>query len=89
MAHFSPFASNGTEGSTADGFITPPAGTWRLKDSPVEFLRNYITNVRRDCESIDKTHIGKVLDGTLLEERDFVWVRPHDEMMSELPGQNC
>lgn len=56
----------------ADGFITPAAGTWRLKKSPVEFLRNFITTVRRDCESIDMTHIGKVLDGALLEERDFV-----------------
>lgn len=55
----------------ADGFITSPAGHWKLQQSPVKFLKELITVVRRDCEAIDRTHIGKILDGALVEERDF------------------
>jgi hypothetical protein len=55
----------------ADGFIVPTVGRWGLKDSPVNFLRVLLTKVRRDCEGMEKTHLGKVLDGALLEQSDF------------------
>ncbi|KAH8724529.1 hypothetical protein GQ44DRAFT_827220 [Phaeosphaeriaceae sp. PMI808] len=54
----------------ADGFIVPPAGAWGLEKSPVGFLREYM-HVRREGESMEKTHLGRVLEGGLLEERDF------------------
>jgi hypothetical protein len=56
----------------ADGFFSPPKGEWNLQSSPVEFLKVFITNMRRDCQSIAKTHMGRILDGGLLEEKDFV-----------------
>lgn len=55
----------------ADGFVVPAVGKWGLRDSPVNFLRVLVTKVRRDCEGVERTHLGKVLDGALLEERDF------------------
>ncbi|KAL7770262.1 hypothetical protein CFE70_000195 [Pyrenophora teres f. teres 0-1] len=50
-----------------DGFIVPPAGVWCLAKSPVGFLRDYI-KTRREGEGIEKTHLGKVLEGGLLEK---------------------
>jgi len=55
----------------ADGFVVPAVGKWGLKDSPVNFLRVLLTKVRRDCEGVEKTHLGKVLVGALLEQSDF------------------
>ena len=55
----------------ADGFLMPAVGKWGLKDSPVNFFRVLLTKVRRDCEGVEKTHLGKVLDGALLEPNDF------------------
>ncbi|KAF2835464.1 hypothetical protein M501DRAFT_432682 [Patellaria atrata CBS 101060] len=40
-------------------------------DSPVTFLKVLMTKIRRDCEAIDKTHIGMILDGQLLLQSDF------------------
>jgi hypothetical protein len=54
----------------ADGFITPPAGTWGLQKSPVGFLREYV-KMRREGEGMEKTHLGRVFEGGLLEEREF------------------
>jgi hypothetical protein len=62
----------------ADGFIDPPAGKWGLKQSPVPFLRALLMRVRREGESIEKTHLGKLLSGVRLEEGDFS-VRRHDK----------
>jgi hypothetical protein len=55
----------------ADGFVAPAIGKWGLQSSPVNFLKVLLTKVMRNCEGIEKTHMGKVLDGELLEERDF------------------
>ncbi|KAF2007622.1 hypothetical protein P154DRAFT_593169 [Amniculicola lignicola CBS 123094] len=55
----------------ADGFVVPAVGKWGLQDSPVNFLRVLLTKVRRNCEGVGKTHLGKVLDGALLEQSDF------------------
>lgn len=35
-----------------------------------------MTKIRRDCESIDKTHIGMMLNGVVLREKDFETPRP-------------
>jgi hypothetical protein len=55
----------------ADGFIVPVIGKWGLQTSPVNFLKVLLTKVRRNCEGVEKTHMGKVLDGGLLKEKDF------------------
>lgn len=39
--------------------------------SPVKFLKVFLSHTRRDCRSIDKTHLGKILDGVLLQDQDF------------------
>ncbi|KAJ4296532.1 hypothetical protein N0V90_006577 [Kalmusia sp. IMI 367209] len=54
-----------------DGFVVPPMGIWGLQTSPVKFLREMVVKVRRDGEGIGKTHLGKILDGALLERNDF------------------
>ncbi|KAH7413550.1 hypothetical protein DE146DRAFT_761789 [Phaeosphaeria sp. MPI-PUGE-AT-0046c] len=59
----------------ADGFIVPAVGKWGLMESPVNFLRVLLTKVRRNCEGIEKTHLGKVLTGMLLERNDFEYDR--------------
>lgn len=55
----------------ADGFIDPPAGVWGLKMSPVPFLRVLLMKIRREGEGVQKTHMGKLLNGVGLEEEDF------------------
>lgn len=54
----------------ADGFVIPPAGGWRLEKSPVGFLKDYV-KIRREIQGIEKTHLGKLLEGGLLEKREF------------------
>ena len=54
----------------ADGFITPPAGDWGFNKSPVGFLKEYL-KIRREGEGMEKTHLGRVLEGGLLEECEF------------------
>ena len=39
--------------------------------SPVKFLQVFMTKIRRNCEGIDKTHMGAVLDARLLTQSDF------------------
>jgi hypothetical protein len=60
----------------ADGFIMRRDGvsgmaTSTFTKSPVTFLRIFFTKIRRNCESIDKTHMGNILDGRLLLPSDF------------------
>ena len=43
----------------------------RFSNSPVKFLKVLMTKIRRNCEGIDKTHIGAILDGRLLRRSDF------------------
>lgn len=47
------------------------AGSSTLTKSPVKFLKVFLTKARRDSQSIEKTHLGKLLDGALLEEDEF------------------
>ena len=50
------------------GGVDNAGGTnqYRLEGSPVEFLRVLMTRIRRNCQGIEKTHIGRVLDGRFL-----------------------
>ncbi|EXJ80680.1 hypothetical protein A1O3_06964 [Capronia epimyces CBS 606.96] len=42
-----------------------------FRESPVPFLRVLMTQIRRNCKEIDKTHMGAVLGGRLLGPSDF------------------
>jgi hypothetical protein len=58
----------------ADGFILKKNGRLgqsTFTKSPVNFVKELMTKVRRNCESIEKTHMGKILNGTLLTREDF------------------
>ncbi|KAI1363994.1 hypothetical protein F5Y08DRAFT_353840 [Xylaria arbuscula] len=60
----------------ADGFIYSDhagrvGGKSGLSASPVEFFKVFLTKVRRDCETIEKTHLGRILDNQLLSPNEF------------------
>lgn len=61
----------------ADGFIISrddenvDTTTPTFRTSPVQFFKILIAQIRRNCEDIDKTHIGKILNGDLLQLGDF------------------
>ena len=61
----------------ADGFIEPPDdsddgdGSTVFRQSPTKFFQAIMTRIRRQCETIDKTHMGRLLSGELLTEEDF------------------
>jgi hypothetical protein len=61
----------------ADGFIISrngsvgPGSQCTFRDSPVKFLKVLMTKIRRNCEGIDKTHMGQILDGKILLPADF------------------
>lgn len=60
----------------ADGFILSDGqgrvgGTSGLSKSPVNFLKTFLTKIRRDGQGIDKTHMGRLLEGRLLQPSDF------------------
>lgn len=60
----------------ADGFILQD-GEGRvgresgLRNSPVEFFKVLYMKIRHNCKTIDKTHMGKLLDNQLLGPSDF------------------
>lgn len=60
-----------------DGFIPSGVNSGPLVNkseftrSPVQFIKVLVTKIRRNCETVEKTHIGKILDGILLTEEDF------------------
>ncbi|RDW72793.1 hypothetical protein BP6252_06700 [Coleophoma cylindrospora] len=56
---------------TSDGFIIKNNSS-SFTTSPVKFLYVFMTKIRRNCDSIEKTHMGRILNGTLLETTDFV-----------------
>lgn len=65
------------DGAAIDGFIEPRkrvrphSGRTNFPSSPVQFLRILMSKIRRDGSSIDRTHVGKMLNGVLLTEDDF------------------
>ena len=42
-----------------------------FQESPIKFFSTFFTKIRRHCESIDKTHMGLILDGKTLTVHDF------------------
>ncbi|KAH7176975.1 hypothetical protein EDB81DRAFT_898494, partial [Dactylonectria macrodidyma] len=60
-----------------DGFIPQGLTEGRminksaLTKSPVKFLKALMTNIRQNCETIEKTHMGKILDGMILQDDEF------------------
>ena len=58
----------------ADGFILGGDGSTNIStftQSPVAFLKKFLCQVRRNGGGIEKTHLGKIVDGTLLLRSDF------------------
>ncbi len=60
----------------ADGFIIRSDDPRRLSlcgftESPIPFLRAHLTKIRRNCEEIERTHMGALLDGHILRPSDF------------------
>ncbi len=67
--------NRGDEEIAADGFVRRKEGGeyagCRFKTSPVMFLNVLIQKLRRDRMGIEKTHMGKILAGEILTEKDF------------------
>ncbi|KLJ08813.1 hypothetical protein EMPG_15752 [Blastomyces silverae] len=55
----------------ADGFMLKCDSKSTFTDSPVKFLKVFMTKIRRNCEEIEKTHVGTMLNGDLLRPADF------------------
>ncbi|KAL8364190.1 hypothetical protein RB601_009770 [Gaeumannomyces tritici] len=64
----------------ADGFIDPSSrgalngdgwATCTFTQSPVPFIKVLMTKIRRDCETIAETHMGKIPNGEVLLEEQF------------------
>ncbi|KAH1807100.1 hypothetical protein KXX35_009049, partial [Aspergillus fumigatus] len=57
----------------ADGFILQGNVTSKstFSQRPLKFLQVLLSQIRKDGQDISKTHIGRLLDGRLLELRDF------------------
>jgi hypothetical protein len=70
-------AADGTVGFGPDGWIPPtlPTNTCinrsGLSKSPVPFLKIFFTKIRQECQSIRKSHMGKILEGVRLHIEDW------------------
>ncbi|KAH8697907.1 hypothetical protein BGW36DRAFT_461800 [Talaromyces proteolyticus] len=56
-----------------DGFIVQRAdgAPATFHTSPVKFFKLLMGQIRRNCDNIDKTHMGQILNGELLRPEDF------------------
>ncbi|CAG8972326.1 hypothetical protein HYALB_00001729 [Hymenoscyphus albidus] len=61
------------------GFTVQACGNVGFHDGLVMFFKVLMMKIRRNCESIEKTHLGKILHGAMLEERDFANQRIIDQ----------
>ena len=62
----------GEKAVAQDGFVGRRGyPSCKFKTSPVAFLAEVYSKVRRDCVGIEKTHMGRVLAGEVLRGRDF------------------
>ena len=59
------------DGSALWDGTSKPRDYSQLGDGVAKFLGVLMTTIRRNCEAIDKTHVGRVLDGRLLYAEDF------------------
>ncbi|EXK26577.1 hypothetical protein FOMG_16823 [Fusarium oxysporum f. sp. melonis 26406] len=70
-------AADGTVGFGPDGWIPPTLSTNTcinrsgLSKSPVPFLKILFTKIRQECQSIRKSHMGKILEGVRLHMEDW------------------
>jgi hypothetical protein len=55
----------------AEGFTAGSGRNGGFRDSPVKSLEVLLTKIRQNCETIEKTHLRKILDGVILEEANF------------------
>ncbi|KAJ5252865.1 hypothetical protein N7489_003275 [Penicillium chrysogenum] len=57
----------------ADGFIKRgfPGAKTGFSHSPLKFLEILMSQIRKDCQRIGRTHIGKIVSGQLLFPLDF------------------
>jgi hypothetical protein len=62
----------------ADGFIQGGSQGLRgyFSQSPLKFLKFLMSQIRKDCQDIGRTHVGYILDGRLLFPSDFVESAP-------------
>lgn len=54
-----------------DGFILGENEKTTFSKSPLKFLEALMSQVRKDCQAVDKTHVGKILSGMILCPPDF------------------
>ncbi|RSL41729.1 hypothetical protein CEP54_015726 [Fusarium duplospermum] len=70
-------AADGTIGFGPDGWIPPTLQTNTcvnrsgLSESPVPFLKILFAKIRQECQSIRKSHMGKILEGVRLHVEDW------------------
>jgi hypothetical protein len=63
----------------SDGFINiigdavKDGSPCRFHKSPVKEIKDLMSKIRRNCGSIDKTHMGRVLNGQMLHKDEFDW----------------
>jgi hypothetical protein len=68
---------SGSMMARSDGFIDPASHRPNrdprtiLKKSPVRFFKMMMMRIRGPCESIEKTHVGRMLEGGLLTANNF------------------
>ncbi|KAK1673137.1 hypothetical protein BDP55DRAFT_634371 [Colletotrichum godetiae] len=58
-----------SEGSNAEGKSQPSQIIDR--ESLMQFMKVLLMKIRRNCESIDKTHVGRILEQRTLDASDF------------------
>ncbi|GAB1318054.1 ubiquitinyl hydrolase 1 [Madurella fahalii] len=62
----------GGSGLAADGFVGRKRyAECEFERSPVAFLTGLYKRIRRDCTSIERTHLGRMLGGEILRGSDF------------------
>ncbi|KAL4928308.1 uncharacterized protein BDV17DRAFT_291798 [Aspergillus undulatus] len=81
-----------TEGMVvaAGGFIIEAPEGYSLpsgfNNSPLKILKVLMAQIRKDGQEIDKSHLGKILDGKLLCEDDF---EQAENLENEVEGGSC
>ena len=76
------------EGDASSGFILPPSGGAGLQANPMQFLKELLVKVRREGKSVDKSHVGRMLEGNLLKRVDFGEKEPEEGDKSELEDED-
>ncbi|ORY67517.1 uncharacterized protein BCR38DRAFT_407490 [Pseudomassariella vexata] len=66
--------NDGVSSVAADGFVGRGGASPEccFTSSPTMFLRALISNIRRDRQDISRTHVGRMLVGEILTEKEFI-----------------